>query len=92
MDVKTVKSDTVEKSALLDPTMDWRSGKDRRRSDAKFPLIDSHGNVVMADRRMAPDRRLDSVKVEEISVDKVDFDSLFNVDLENRRLHRHRSY
>ena len=43
-----------------------RNKADRRRNPAKprFPLKDSGGELVIEDRRIQPDRRLDGIEVE----------------------------
>jgi hypothetical protein len=49
-----------------------RSGADRRywNSNLDFPYVDSHGTLVLADRRKTADRRLiEAVQVESSSLD-----------------------
>lgn len=45
---------------------DRRSGKDRRKTfrTPKFPLEDSDGRIVLRDRRVCPERRMQSIEVE----------------------------
>ncbi len=46
---------------------DKRNTEDRRDfgPPAKFPLVDSDGNVVLKDRRVRPDRRITNIQVTE---------------------------
>ncbi len=61
-------------------TNDRRQCIDRRERIIKseFPLVDSDGRFIKADRRNAPDRRLANIQVKEVSVNGRIFSSLFS--------------
>lgn len=58
---------------------DRRQDHDRRERaiKAEFPLVDSDGRYIKADRRNAPDRRLANIQVKEVALNGEIFDSLF---------------
>ena len=58
---------------------DRRQCVDRRERiiKAEFPLVDSDGRYIKADRRNAPDRRLANIQVKEVSLDRQSFTTLF---------------
>lgn len=59
---------------------DRRQSIDRRLRVLKteFPLVDSDGRYIKADRRNAPDRRLANIKVNEVALNKHIFNTLFS--------------
>ena len=59
---------------------DRRLSNDRRlrANKAAFPLVDSEGRFIKADRRNSPDRRLANIQVKEVALTGDIFESLFN--------------
>jgi hypothetical protein len=47
-------------------TKDKRTGRDRRKTfrTPKFPLNDSEGRIVLRDRRVCPERRIQGIVVD----------------------------
>ncbi len=59
---------------------DRRQTIDRRLqvNKAAFPLIDSEGRYIKADRRNSPDRRLANIQVKELALNGEMFENLFS--------------
>ena len=49
-----------------------------RVNKSAFPLVDSDGRFIKADRRSAPDRRLANIQVKEVAINGDIFDNLFS--------------